>query len=447
MTLPSFDIHASDMAAFAGECAAILYFFGGTDRRTESRLSPLGYVCLAALAGLYTSAAQATVQVASAYNFAIQLLRMLYHAAAVYGYAVLCRELSRRSAAYLAGLFTVLYLAGQNARFISMILAPPEWSGMGYRVVFAVLGEWLFAFWARRALDLPQIRPAGGVRWAILCAMLLLELYFKWSLIAIQVGTPQNASQSALLVFAFCAAVGAAAVQLLFETNQQAVEQKARAEAEQLSMGYEMQNAKRALQTNNDIRRLYHDMKNHLLAIDSLAGDSAELKAYLRELLPRFEGYETRVSTGSQVVDALLSEKIQRAALDGIRFSVCMDLHALDFMRSVDLITIFGNAADNAIEAVQMLPTEEERVIYLKQSRFANMEVLRFDNRFAGAISLRGGLPVTGKRETTLHGIGLRSIQKVVQRYGGTLSTEFSNEEKWFRLVLMIPAEPVRGSE
>lgn len=67
-----------------------------------------------------------------------------------------------------------------------------------------------------------------------------------------------------------------------------------------------------------------------------------QVQQYLGELLPQFDGYESSVVTGNSVVDALLSEKIQRAALDGIHLNICLDLSKLEFIRSVDMITILA---------------------------------------------------------------------------------------------------------
>ena len=180
-------------------------------------------------------------------------------------------------------------------------------------------------------------------------------------------------------------------------------------------------------------------MKNHLLAIQSMAGDRQDLLDYLEQLMPSIEGYETRVATGSPAIDSLLAEKIQRALLDQIQFNVCVDLRPLSFVQTVDLITVFGNALDNAIEAEQMLPGGADRIIYVKSSHFANMFVLRFSNRFAGQIRQQGGTLLTGKQDAAQHGIGLKSIARAVQRYGGSVQHRFDNAGGSFDLVLTFP--------
>ncbi|MBQ6314440.1 MAG: sensor histidine kinase [Mogibacterium sp.] len=176
-----------------------------------------------------------------------------------------------------------------------------------------------------------------------------------------------------------------------------------------------------------------------------MAGSEGEIDAYLKELLPQFEGYETQVRTGSQTVDAILSEKIQRAYSDGIRFNICLDLAGLGHIRSVDLVTIFGNAVDNAVEALKK--TEGDKYLYIKSTTFANNVVIKFENRFSGEIALKNGRPVTSKRDSDMHGIGISSIENAAGRYGGTVTVKADNENKQFTLIVMLPADKVSADE
>ena len=275
------------------------------------------------------------------------------------------------------------------------------------------------------------------MHWPVVILPMLVELYFKWSLISTDeeaAGRPVD-----IVFYSLCATFGMLALVVLFERNIAAQERRNRMQMEQMQLQYEMQNAKRAMQTNTDIRRLYHDMKNHLLALQTMVGKSEEAGAYLEELCSQLSDYETNLNTGSSVIDALLAEKTERARLDRIRFNVCADLNPFSFVSSVDLVTIFGNAVDNAIEALQMLPEGQERIVYIKTARYANMNVLRFSNQFAGELKLEGGKLRTGKENAELHGIGISSIRKAVRRYSGNVETQFDNENGWFRLILMIP--------
>jgi sensor histidine kinase regulating citrate/malate metabolism len=54
-------------------------------------------------------------------------------------------------------------------------------------------------------------------------------------------------------------------------------------------------------------------------------------------------------------------------------------------------------------------------------------------------VELRGGEPVTSKKDAEMHGIGIKSIRNTVSRYGGTVSVKADNINKMFTLLVMLP--------
>ena len=195
------------------------------------------------------------------------------------------------------------------------------------------------------------------------------------------------------------------------------------------------------MQANEEIRMLYHDMKNHLYAIKTLEQGNQNIEQYVDTLLDNLGVYEAAVKTGNNAADAVLSEKIQRAKREHIGFNICMDLGKLEGMNPVDIVTIFGNAVDNAIEACMKLPNDMERIIYLKSSSYANFLIIRISNQFSEAILQQEGKLSTSKEDASWHGIGITSIKRSIKKYGGDTQISIDNKNHWFRLTLMIPIE------
>ena len=90
-------------------------------------------------------------------------------------------------------------------------------------------------------------------------------------------------------------------------------------------------------------------------------------------------------------------------------------------IREADLYTLFGNAIDNAAEAVMKLP-EEKRVISLTTGETGELFSVNIRNFYRGSVSFEGGLPVTTKGDSDYHGFGMKSIKRIVEKYGGDLS-------------------------
>ena len=438
-----------DILSWAVEVAILLWFFGRMHSRRDIQEGMAGRITgmlpLVVLLGIYMTPLNAAVSVFSIENLAIQILRMILHLLPVMCWLLMNKTCSKKVAAYLAAIFTAIYLTAQNLRMVMMtygtVTPPHETRGAGYvfGLVLVAATEFILAAITRRLIKPERIDTIDKQRTIMMGTVLLIMVYFKWILTAVR-ELNLGGNRTTMISFSLVTSIGLYLVILLYDYSRLLLKEKEEAEHEQMVLQYEIRSAKREMQASDDIRRLYHDVKNHLLAIQSMSGSEGEINDYLSELLPKFEGYETQVKTGNPTVDAILSEKIQLAYADGIRFNVCLDLSGLDHIKTVDLVTIFGNAVDNAIEALRKTEKSEgERFLFIKSSTFANNVVIRFQNRYAGDVELRGGVPVTSKKDADMHGLGISSIRNAVRRYGGTVTVKADNVNKEFTLVVMLP--------
>lgn len=436
-----------DVISCAVEISILLWFFASRPDRKEARENAVrkaaGFLPLAVLLTIYMTPLNAAVSVFSIENLTIQIFRMLLHLLPVMFWLFFNKVCTLRVAAYLSGIFTAIYLTAQNLRMVMMtygMSTPPQQTyGTGYvvGVVFTAVAEMLLAVLTYRLIRPEKIDTIDRQRVIMMSIVLFIMVYFKWILTA-AMELSLGGDRTMMISFSLVTSIGLYLVLLLYDYSRLLLKEKKQADHEKTVLQYEIRSAQREMKASDDIRRLYHDVKNHLLAIQSMAGSEGEINAYLKELLPQFEGYETQVRTGNPTVDAIMSEKIQRACSDGIRFNVCLDLSRLSFIKTVDMVTIFGNAVDNAIEALKK--TEGgDKYLYIKSSNFANNVIIKFENRFDGTVELRGGEPVTSKKDADMHGIGIKSIRNTVSRYGGTVSVKADNTNKMFTLLIMIP--------
>lgn len=217
-----------------------------------------------------------------------------------------------------------------------------------------------------------------------------------------------------------------------------------------LSHQYELEQSSRLLEMNQlyyeslerqqlEVRKLRHDMTNHLQTLAGLSGE--EHKAYLDKLLDR-PGIKRNVQyCENPVINAVLSTKTGKMELEQIAFAYDLQVPSKIDMDSVDLSVLFANSLDNAIEACEKLPGQK-RKISLQAKNEKGLFVMKIENtaKSEGKISEKaapGLLPQTTKKDRKLHGYGLKSIQEIVQRYGGSM--EITKEEERFVLFLYIP--------
>ena len=180
----------------------------------------------------------------------------------------------------------------------------------------------------------------------------------------------------------------------------------------------------------------YHDLSHRLKEYNGQIP-----AAEMREVQNLVEAYAYHIPTGSEVLDTILAEISMRCAGGGIRLSCMVDGEKLAFLSETDTYALFHNILDNAIEAVSMLPADERQIdLAVRVSR--GQVIIHQENRFLGCLTFQNGLPVTTHRDTRFHGYGTRSIDRVVRRYGGTLSIR--TDDQLYRLNIIFPD---KGSE
>ena len=180
-----------------------------------------------------------------------------------------------------------------------------------------------------------------------------------------------------------------------------------------------------------------HDLKHQIHAIRSEAG-KAKFDEYLNELEDSINEYSTVIESGNPTVDIVLTEKNILCCSAGVKFSYMIDGSLFAFLTEREIYSLFGNALDNALEAVTKIREPERRMITLKSNTRSGLVVLQVENTYDGDMRLPdGSLPQTTKTGPG-HGFGLRSIRRIAEKHNGSMSLR--TEDGVFKLsVLMQP--------
>lgn len=186
------------------------------------------------------------------------------------------------------------------------------------------------------------------------------------------------------------------------------------------------------LKNEERVRFIYHDLKNHLLVLESRQ-NIEETRQMAESLRSQIAGYENYVHTGNEFLDIILKDKAVKAREKQIDFSAMVDWGGIDFVEPLDISTIFGNAIDNAIEACEKL-AEDQRLITVKAECVRDMLLITIENS-----TLSEAQPIEGttKKDRFLHGFGISNIKNAVEKYGGQCS--FRQVDGTYRLKILIP--------
>lgn len=188
------------------------------------------------------------------------------------------------------------------------------------------------------------------------------------------------------------------------------------------------------LKSEERVRAVYHDMKNHLLILEQQS--SSEAAKLAAELQQQVIGYEDYIHTGNDILDIILKEKSLEMREKEIDFSVTADLSEIDFLAPLDISSIFGNGLDNAIEASEKLPPTD-RVVLLKAGKMQSFFSVLIENNCIGKTDPH--TKRTTKQDSFLHGFGISNIKKSVEKYNGQVVMKADNGKFTVKLLIPIP--------
>ena len=180
-----------------------------------------------------------------------------------------------------------------------------------------------------------------------------------------------------------------------------------------------------------------HDLKHQVQAIRAVK-DEKERETYLEKIEKSVQIYSAIVRTGNEILDTILTEKSLICENSGIHINCVADGSLLASMNPVDLYTLFGNALDNAIEAVRKLESKEKRVIDIMLYERQSFLMLQIVNPMCGEVKFEDGLPLTTKAKNGYHGYGMKSMLHTIQKYEGHLTTEVKNGCFYFNVMLPL---------
>jgi len=185
------------------------------------------------------------------------------------------------------------------------------------------------------------------------------------------------------------------------------------------------------------VRAIRHDMKNHLAALkDYTVGNDAATE-YLNDLLGEIEESETYSNTGNIAFDSIINFKLKNAKADNIALDLSVAVPSKMNVDVADIVTIFGNLLDNALEAVAKT---SERIIKLDIEFGKGGLFAKVDNSFNGELKYLHG-QAGAKRFASLkggneHGYGLSNIRNSVEKYDGYMKT--THTENVFSTVVFL---------
>ena len=181
-----------------------------------------------------------------------------------------------------------------------------------------------------------------------------------------------------------------------------------------------------------------HEYKNQISCIEALVKKNqfAKVEEYVKGIYSRLDKELDAIDTNNVIVNAILNTKYQEAAENKIVFVLRVnDLSRLR-IEDEDIVTILSNLLNNAIEACKKCEIDR-RILKLKFVNEDGMIKIGVRNTFDTPILYKNGeIQTTKLVKAEEHGVGIRNIIEIIDKYGGSYAIKNKNQEFFFSIII-----------
>lgn len=186
-------------------------------------------------------------------------------------------------------------------------------------------------------------------------------------------------------------------------------------------------------------KRKSHEFKNQILCIESLLKNReySEAGRYVSKISKNFINERNVIDTNHVIINAVLNTKYQEAINKQIVFVFRVNELSEIRIEDEDLVVVLANLLNNAIEACEKC--KGKRIIKFKFMIEDDMIILSVKNTYNQPIVYDADEIKTSKViMPDEHGVGIKNIIRIVEKYGGSYVIQNDNEEFYFSIIIPI---------
>lgn len=186
------------------------------------------------------------------------------------------------------------------------------------------------------------------------------------------------------------------------------------------------------------MQTIKHDIKNQLLTIYGYIekNKNDEAKKYIETLTETYPSVAAVVNTDNDAFNAIVNSKMELCGRKKIFIGVQVQRNSVSGISAVDTGIIIGNLLDNAIEAADKTA---QRRITLEVQRMGRYLSILVRNSIDKSVLEENPKLKTTKGDDEVHGIGIKSVCNVVEKYDGMI--DFYEEWGEFCVHVMLDIE------
>lgn len=189
---------------------------------------------------------------------------------------------------------------------------------------------------------------------------------------------------------------------------------------------------------------LIHDIKKCLSNIKALSNenDNKKITEYVDSIYKGYEINSLKQFSKNKLVNVIISRYSNLCANNGIELSV--DIRDIDFsfITDSDLTALLDNLLENSYEAAQQSSRKE--IDLSIDRRNENYILIETKNSSDIIPEVKGTTLVSTKTEKKFHGLGTKSISRIVKRYDGNIEFRYVEESNTFIVSILLKCHSIQ---
>lgn len=280
-------------------------------------------------------------------------------------------------------------------------------------------------------------KPVSRIFWVSAFLVPLLTLYLELLILG-----ADNLSQISAVISVVCILAINVLTFYLYDAVSAYFSNKMETELFNKEKEYYFNQFEMMKKSSEELYAFRHEVKNYLSVVEDMfdTDKSTEKKDYLKQLAEKIKQNDLYSNSGNAAIDSIINCKLKEASNNGVDVAVDVSVPEALSIDAIDIVTILGNIIDNAYEATIKLVNN--RKINLKIEFSKGILFLNLRNTFSGEIKYdEEENTIVSKKESDLHGYGLKNIKKTIEKYNGCM--EISEKEKLFNIDILLYTQSI----
>lgn len=248
----------------------------------------------------------------------------------------------------------------------------------------------------------------------------------------------ENVNTTIASVSLICILISNFIMVYLYDSLSGIFEERTRLELVRREKSYYHSQTELLQKSDKELRQFRHDIKNRLYVMKDMIrnGETEKMCDYINNLTEKINSTKVYSQTCNTAIDSIINYKLAKAAEYGIKVESDIVIPQNIGIEDDDIVIILGNLLDNAIEAADRL--DDNKYLSINLEYEMNNVYITIKNSYDNIINIVNGKMKTRKVDKLMHGIGLKSVEEVVEKYNGIINYKYTDNEFEVNVILYI---------